>query len=114
MIKDLTGDLSIYNKDGDFLKNIKGGDIFVVKNNEFTFDDFLVATGIDIKSDPGIPFVYIGFVFLMVSTLLSFISYSRIWVLRIKKNILLAGTSNRAKLSFERHFLNQVNDITAK
>ena len=114
LIKDLTGDLSIYNKDGDFLKNIKGGDIFVVKNNEFTFDDFLVATGIDIKSDPGIPFVYIGFVFLMVSTLLSFISYSRIWVLRIKKNIFLAGTSNRAKLSFERHFLNQVNDITAK
>lgn len=114
LIKDLNQEVSLYDNKGEFLKKIKEGEVFKISNKEFALNEVLTATGVDIKSDPGIPFVYFGFVLLITSTLLSFISYSRIWVFKIKENLYIGGSSNRAKISFERYFLNQINKISTK
>ena len=37
------------------------------------------STGLELKSDPGVPFVYAGFGGLMVSTLVSYLSHSQVW-----------------------------------
>ena len=98
-------------EDGEFLKKVKERESFDIGNKKFVIDEVLPATGIDIKSDPGIPFVYLGFLFLILSTLLSFISFSKIWVFKRGEEIYIGGTSNRAKISFERYFLQKIKEI---
>jgi len=48
---------------------------------------------------------------LILSTLLSFISFSKIWVFKRGEEIYIGGTSNRAKISFERYFLQKIKEI---
>lgn len=51
--------------------------------------DILSSTGLQIKADPGILLIYLGFLFLMVSTLISYITYSQIWLVQDKRKFLL-------------------------
>lgn len=111
LIKDLKSELALYDEKGDYIKNIREGNSFKADNKEFIIDEIIPATGIDIKSDPGIPFVYLGFVLLIISTLLSFVSYSRIWIFRNEGEVFIGGSSNRAKISFERYFLQKLSRI---
>jgi cytochrome c biogenesis protein len=111
LIKDLTKEVALYDQKGDYIKKIKEGDYFEIEENKFIFNEIIPATGIDIKSDPGIPFVYLGFVLLISSTLLSFISYSRVWIFKIKNNLYIGGSSNRAKISFEKYFLKKAGSM---
>jgi len=111
LVKDLNKEISLYNGKGEFLKKVKERESFDIGNKKFVIDEVLPATGIDIKSDPGIPFVYLGFLFLILSTLLSFISFSKIWVFKRGEEIYIGGTSNRAKISFERYFLQKIKEI---
>ncbi len=101
----------MYNEKGDYVKKILEGNSFKANDKEFVIDEIIPATGIDIKSDPGIPFVYLGFVLLIISTLLSFVSYSRIWVFKNEQEVFIGGSSNRAKISFERYFLQKVSKM---
>jgi cytochrome c biogenesis protein len=111
LIKDLKSELTLYNEKGDYVKKILEGNSFKANDKEFVIDEIIPATGIDIKSDPGIPFVYLGFVLLIISTLLSFVSYSRIWVFKNEQEVFIGGSSNRAKISFERYFLQKVSKM---
>lgn len=108
LIKNLGKEVSLYDEKGEYLKKIGIGENFEFKGNKVIFGEILPATGIDIKSDPGIPFVYLGFVLLIISTLLSFVSYSKVWVFKKNSNTYIGGTSNRAKVSFERYFLKKL------
>lgn len=103
LIDNLEGYCSIYNEAGTFLGNIELNE---TKNFQqfFILLDILSSTGLQIKSDPGIPIIYIGFFFLMVSTLLSYITYSQIWILRKNQKLFLGGTTNRALFGFELEF----------
>jgi cytochrome c biogenesis protein len=112
LIKDLKKEVSLYDEKGRYLKKIEAGDNLGFKGKEVVFGEILPATGIDIKSDPGIPFVYLGFVLLIVSTLLSFVSYSKVWIFKKDSNTYIGGTSNRAKISFERYFLKKLCERT--
>ncbi len=82
------------------------------------------ATGLEIKSDPGVPFVYAGrllscighwadliacahgcgagFGGLMVTTLVSYLSHSQVWALQEGGYVFVAGRSNRDRLGFEK------------
>lgn len=55
--------------------------------------------------DPGIPLIYTGFGFLMFSTLISYITYSQIWIVKGQKKIFIGGNTTRAILDFEVEFL---------
>lgn len=114
LVKDLKKEVSLYDEKGGYLKKVKKGDGLVFKGQNIIFEEILPATGIDVKNDPGIPFVYLGFVLLIISTLLSFISYSKIWVFKINSYIYVGGSSNRAKISFERYFLKKLCESMKK
>lgn len=114
LVKDLKKEVSLYDEKGEYLKKITKGDNIVFKGQNIIFEEILPATGIDIKNDPGIPFVYLGFVLLIVSTLLSFVSYSKIWIFKINNRMYIGGSSNRAKISFERYFLKKLCESMEK
>jgi cytochrome c biogenesis protein len=104
LMNDLQGYCSIYDKFGLFLGNLELNETFNI-NFPLTLIDILSSTGLQIKKDPGIPFIYTGFGFLMISTLLSYITYSQIWILQESEKIFVGGNTTRAKFDFELEFL---------
>jgi hypothetical protein len=67
---------------------------------QVTIDNVMGSTGLEIKADPGVPWVYAGFAGLMVTTVVSYISHSQVWALQQEGSVYVAGKSNRAKVAF--------------
>ena len=83
IVDNLEGYGSFYNETGNFLGNIELNETDNFKRS-ITLLEIISSTGLQIKTDPGIPIIYGGFFFLMLSTLISYITYSQIWI--IQKN----------------------------
>jgi cytochrome c biogenesis protein len=103
IIDNLEGYSSIYNETGKFLGNIELNETADF-NQSLTLLEILSSTGLQIKIDPGIPVIYSGFFFLMLSTLISYITYSQIWMIQKNKKLFIGGTTNRAQFDFELEF----------
>ena len=101
----MDNELSYYNSDGILLGQVKIGDTFSLNNTQVEFFDLVDSTGLQIKSDPGIIFVYIGFTLLIISIFISYISHSQVWVLKTFSNIYLTGITNRSQVFFERELI---------
>jgi cytochrome c biogenesis protein len=101
----IRGDSSIYNQAGEL--EIKGEihETFST-SKKIQICEFINATGIQIKADPGLALIYSGFFFLLISILTSYISYSQIWLSQINNQVILGGLTNRAKIEFEFEILN--------
>ena len=100
----LEGYCSIYSETGVFLGNIELNELGNFKQ-PFTLLEILSSTGLQIKTDPGIPVIYSGFLFLMVSTLISYITYSQIWIIKKNQKLFIGGITNRALFVFFLEFL---------
>ena len=103
ILDNLEGYCSIYTNAGQFLGNLELNETIQFKL-PLTFLEILSSTGLQIKTDPGIPIIYLGFFFLMVSTLISYITYSQIWMIKQNQQIFIGGTTNRAVFEFELEF----------
>jgi cytochrome c biogenesis protein len=103
LINNLQGYCSVYNKFGLFLGNLELNETFE-KDFAFSILDIISSTGLQVKMDPGIPLIYTGFGFLMLSTLISYFTYSQIWVVQDKKKVFIGGNTTRAILDFELEF----------
>jgi cytochrome c biogenesis protein len=103
LIDNLQGYCSIYNEFGQFLGNLEINETFN-SNFPITLVDILSSTGLQIKTDPGIPLIYTGFFFLMLSNLISYITYSQIWVIKDNKKMFIGGNTSRATFDFEIEF----------
>jgi cytochrome c biogenesis protein len=103
ILDNLEGYCSIYNSSGKFLGNLE-----LNETNTFlqplTFIEIISSTGLQIKTDPGIPIIYLGFFFLMISTLISYITYSQVWIIQSNKQLFIGGNTNRAIFEFELEF----------
>ena len=108
IIDNLEGYCSIYNEQGKFLGNIELNETTNFTNS-VTFLEIISSTGLQIKTDPGIPMIYSGFFFLMVSTLISYTTYSQIWIIKKKQKLFIGGTTNRAAFEFELEFFKIIN-----
>ncbi|XP_047323634.1 cytochrome c biogenesis protein CCS1, chloroplastic [Impatiens glandulifera] len=62
--------------------------------------DAIGSTGLDLKTDPGVPIVYAGFGSLMLTTCISFLSHSQVWALQDGTRVVVGGKTNRAKVEF--------------
>jgi len=104
LIDNLQGYCSAYDKFGKFIGNIELNESFEL-NKSLTLIDIISSTGLQIKADPGILLIYLGFLFLMISTLISYITYSQIWIVKDKQRIFIGGNTTRATFEFELEFL---------
>ena len=109
----LQGYCSIYNETGTFLGNLELNETATFAKS-FTFLEILSSTGLQIKADPGIPIIYLGFFFLMLSTLISYLTYSQIWIVEENHKLFIGGTTNRAQFDFELEFLKLIQENTNK
>ena len=107
LIDNLQGYCSVYNKFGNFIGNLELNENLKI-DSSLTLIDILSSTGLQIKADPGILFIYFGFLLLMISTLVSYITYSQIWLVQEKKKIFIGGNTTRATFDFELEFLKLV------
>ena len=95
----------IYDEKGNFL-NIKNLGEFLSAN--FLLVDILPSTGLLIKYDPSIILIYLGFGFLMITTCLSYLPYTQIWIFNEKTNCWIGSLTNRGKIQLEIEFENLV------
>jgi cytochrome c biogenesis protein len=103
IVDNLEGYCSIYDETGKFLGNIELNETVTFKS-PLTLVEIISSTGLQIKTDPGIPIIYSGFFFLMLSTLISYITYSQIWIIQKNNKLFIGGTTNRAIFDFELEF----------
>jgi cytochrome c biogenesis protein len=103
LIDNLEGYCSIYDTEGIFLGNLEINETLNF-NPPIRFSEIISSTGLQVKTDPGIPFIYLGFFFLMTSTFLSYITYSQVWIIQRNAQLFVGGTTNRALFDFELEF----------
>nr|YP_010444146.1 c-type cytochrome biogenensis protein [Haramonas pauciplastida]YP_010444180.1 c-type cytochrome biogenensis protein [Haramonas pauciplastida]UTE95032.1 c-type cytochrome biogenensis protein [Haramonas pauciplastida]UTE95066.1 c-type cytochrome biogenensis protein [Haramonas pauciplastida] len=100
-----------------YLYNLQGKLIRVIDLNEYLdintikLKDIISSTGLQIKSDPGIVYIYIGFSFLMISTLVSYISFAEIWFIKKieKKELIINAKANRSINQLEMELFKSLN-----
>lgn len=107
IIDNLQGYCSIYNNQGEFLGNLELNENLNQESN-LELVEILSSTGLQIKTDPGIPIIYTGFFLLMISTLISYITYSQIWLYQKNYQIFIGGNTTRATFEFELEFFNYI------
>ena len=103
IVDNIEGYCSIYNETGQFLGNLELNETLTI-NQPLTLLEIISSTGLQIKTDPGIPIIYTGFFFLMLSTLLSYLTYSQVWIIYQNQKLFIGGTTNRALFDFELEF----------
>jgi cytochrome c biogenesis protein len=103
IVDNLEGYCSIYDETGQFLGNVELNET-VKFRQPITLLEIISSTGLQIKTDPGIPVIYLGFFLLMLSTLISYITYSQIWIIQKNQKLFIGGTTNRALFDFELEF----------
>jgi cytochrome c biogenesis protein len=112
VVRDLQGLVLIYDKAGKLVSTVRQGMAVEIQGIRVSIVEIVGSTGLQIKADPGVPIVYLGFGLLMLSTLMSYVSHSQVWGLWQDGQLYLGGVTNRAQVSFEREFLSIMEGIT--
>jgi cytochrome c biogenesis protein len=96
--------VTLYDSQGAFagVRRAGSGKPITVDGVTLVIDDIVGSTGLEIKSDPGVPWVYAGFGGIMITTLVSYVSHSQVWALQDGAAVVVGGRSNRSKFTFQR------------
>ncbi|MCL2929300.1 MAG: cytochrome c biogenesis protein [Trichodesmium sp. MAG_R01] len=105
LAKDLQGNVLVYDTSGKLVASVREGMFIEVNGVTLFIDKIIGSTGLQIKADPGIPIVYLGFGLLMLSVLMSYVSHSQIWAFQESERLYIGGKTNRANVTFEREIL---------
>ena len=73
--------------------------------------DIIPSTGLLIKYDPSIGIIYLGFGLLMITTSLSYLPYTQIWLFSEANKIWIGCVTNRGKIQLEIEFENLIRYI---
>ncbi|XP_047092599.1 cytochrome c biogenesis protein CCS1, chloroplastic-like [Lolium rigidum] len=106
----------LYDQDGKFVGVRRPSSKLPIEinGNEILIEDAIGSTGLDLKTDPGIPVVYAGFGALMLTTCISYLSHAQLWALQDGTTVVVGGKSNRAKIEFSdemNRLLNKVPEL---
>ena len=110
--------VAIYGSDGSFagVRRPGSGRPITVDGLNLVVEDMKGSTGLELKTDPGVPWVYAGFAGLMVTSFLSLLSHSQVWAVeteteKAEKLLHVGGRSNRAKEEFKTELDDILNDM---
>ncbi|XP_048531915.1 cytochrome c biogenesis protein CCS1, chloroplastic [Triticum urartu] len=108
----------LYDQDGKFVGVRRPSSKLPIEinGNEILIEDAIGSTGLDLKTDPGIPIVYAGFGALMLTTCISYLSHAQLWALQDGTTVVVGGKSNRAKIEFSdemNRLLNKVPELVS-
>lgn len=103
----LQNTFNAYDNKGDFVSTYSIGDW--IGNKKII--EILPSTGLQIKYDPSISIIYLGFGLLMVTAFLSYLPYTQIWIYNSEKTCWIGSLTNRGKITLEIEFENLIRDI---
>ncbi len=109
--RDLQGTVVVYDSTGKLVGSLRTGMSIDVEGVTISLLEIIGSTGLQIKADPGIPFVYAGFGLLMLSVILSYLSHSQVWALIEDQTLYLGGRTNRGQILFERELIEVVSQL---
>lgn len=103
LIKRLDNTIQIYDDKGHMLQevNTQKEHVLYINDKQMRILDILTSSGLQIKKDNGIPIVYLGFLILMTSTIVSYVSFTQVWFSKYNNKILSQITTNRSVLEIE-------------
>lgn len=109
--KDLQGTMIIYDQNGKLVDALRPGMSVEVNGVKVNVLELIGATGLQIKADPGVPIVYLGFALLMAGVVMSYVSHSQIWALQTSGSFFFGGKTNRAQVAFERELVTIIEQM---
>jgi len=108
------GPLKITNIE-DFSENILyiNEDPLEVNSSKLALKKIIPSSGLIIKNDPSVPFIYFSFIFIIFGTIVSLIPTNQLWILKNKESKLLSigGLSNKNLVGFKKEFLKLSEEI---
>jgi cytochrome c biogenesis protein len=111
LAKDLQGTTLIYDTQGKLYGSVRVGSSIDINGVQLKLLDLIGSTGLQIKADPGIPVVYLGFALLMGGVVMSYFSHSQIWAVQRDGKLYLGGRTNRAQVTFEREIIGLIEEL---
>lgn len=111
--KDLQGMVLIYDSTGKLVDTVRTGMSTNINGVNLKIVDVVGSTGLQIKSDPGIPIVYAGFALLMLGATMSYFTHSQIWALKTSDRLYIGGKTNRAQVAFEKEILEILDTLSS-
>ncbi|MFM7192859.1 MAG: cytochrome c biogenesis protein ResB, partial [Microcystaceae cyanobacterium] len=116
--KDLQGTMILYDQQGNLTNAVRPGMSLEINGVTLKILELVGSTGLQIKADPGIPLVYLGFALLMVGVVMSYFSHSQIWALILgeenSSTLYLGGKTNRAQVTFERELMAVIEQLKSQ
>jgi cytochrome c biogenesis protein len=108
LARDLQGTMIVYDAKGDLTSAVREGMTVPINGVNLKIVELVGSTGLQIKADPGVPMVYLGFGLLMIGVVMSYFSHSQIWALQSGDRFYIGGKTNRAQVSFEREIIDTI------
>jgi cytochrome c biogenesis protein len=108
LARDLQGTVVVYDSKGDLTSAVREGMNIPINGVNLKIVELVGSTGLQIKADPGVPIVYLGFGLLMIGVMMSYFSHSQIWALQSGDRFYIGGKTNRAQVSFEREIIDTI------
>ncbi|XP_030439542.2 cytochrome c biogenesis protein CCS1, chloroplastic isoform X1 [Syzygium oleosum] len=92
----------LYDQDGKFAGVRRPNSMLPIDigGTKVVIVDAIGSTGLNLKTDPGVPIVYAGFGALMLTTCISYLSHTQVWALQDGTAVVVGGKTNRAKAEF--------------
>jgi cytochrome c biogenesis protein len=114
LTRDLQGTVIVYDAKGDLTSAVREGMTIPINGVNLKIVELVGSTGLQIKADPGVPIVYLGFALLMMGVVMSYFSHSQIWALQSGDRFYIGGKTNRAQVSFEREIIDTIEMLKLK
>nr|YP_009315452.1 Cytochrome c biogenesis protein ccs1 [Liagora brachyclada]SCW24110.1 Cytochrome c biogenesis protein ccs1 [Liagora brachyclada] len=105
VISNLQDNILCYDQNGDLIKSITLNQADEIDHIPIRVIEILTSTGLQIKADYGLTLVYASFGLLMLSIIISYLSFSQIWIANKQYIIRISGKTNRAQLNLEEDLL---------
>jgi len=115
--------LTIDNENGPLkianTENFSGNNLYIndnpleVNSSKVSLKKIIPSSGLIIKNDPSIPFIYFSFILIIFGTIVSLIPTNQLWILVNKESqkLSIGGLSNKNLVGFKKEFFKLSDEI---
>jgi len=115
--------LTIDNENGPLkisnTENFSGNNLFIndnpleVNSSKVSLKKIIPSSGLIIKNDPSIPFIYFSFILIIFGTIISLIPTNQLWILvnNESQKLFIGGLSNKNLVGFKKEFFKLSEEI---